>query len=71
MVRLLPALAAALLLAGPVHAQEVRPGDDFDAFANGDWYRDTALPDGQLSYGTTARLRERAPFARWVDVPLT
>jgi putative endopeptidase len=46
------ALAAATASAAP----PVRPGDDFDAFANGQWARSTALPAGQSSYGPTAML---------------
>lgn len=49
-----------VLLASPALAQELRPGADFDAWANADWYRTTTLPEGQLSYGTTPLLRERA-----------
>ncbi|HWC56423.1 MAG TPA: M13 family metallopeptidase, partial [Sphingomicrobium sp.] len=37
-------------------APQVRAGDDFDAFANGEWTRSTALPAGQSSYGPTAML---------------
>jgi endothelin-converting enzyme/putative endopeptidase len=35
----------------------VRPGDDFYAYANGDWLKATALPAGQSAYGSGAMLR--------------
>ncbi|MBL0967598.1 MAG: M13 family metallopeptidase [Brevundimonas sp.] len=54
------ALISAALLAGPAPAQELRPGADFDAFANADWYRTTPMPEGEAALGTTALLRERA-----------
>ena len=54
------ALISAALLAGPAPAQELRPGADFDAYANADWYRATPMPEGEASLGTTALLRERA-----------
>lgn len=49
------ALAAATASAAP----PIRAGDDFDAFANGEWTRATALPAGQSSYGPTAMLIAR------------
>ena len=57
---LLSTVMAAALLAPPATGQEARPGADFDAYANADWYRATPMPDGEASLGTTALLRERA-----------
>ncbi len=36
----------------------VRPGDDFYRYANGDWLKNTPLPEGRASYDTTAMLRD-------------
>lgn len=37
----------------------VRPGDDFDRYANGAWTSATVLPAGQSSFGPTAMLQAR------------
>ncbi len=55
----LTACAAALLLAGSAAAQ-VRPGDDFYAYANEAWLKSTPLPAGRASLDTTAMLRDEA-----------
>jgi putative endopeptidase len=51
----------------PAHAQTaqaaapaVRPGADFDGYANGAWRATTQLPEGRSSYDTTALLRDMA-----------
>ncbi|MEY4555598.1 MAG: hypothetical protein RL093_717, partial [Pseudomonadota bacterium] len=38
----------------------VRPGVDFDAYANGAWRATAQLPEGRVSYDTTALLRDVA-----------
>src|SRR3954453_16988352 len=61
-------LALAALLASVVSAAaeppsasslplELRPGDDFDRFANASWMSKTAIPAGEQSFGPTAMLR--------------
>lgn len=37
----------------------VAPGDDFFAFANGGWYKATAIPEDRASYGATAIVYDR------------
>ena len=53
---ILVAMALCLSCVGPAHAQEgadsgvdtaIRPGDDFFAYANGAWLRDTPIPAGK------------------------
>jgi predicted metalloendopeptidase len=57
------ALAAGLTLGGAVGAEpaspasDVRPGDDFYAYANADWLKATTLPAGRSTYTTGAMLR--------------
>jgi hypothetical protein len=41
----------------------ILPGDDFLAYANGSWLRDTSIPPDRSSFGTFAQLRERAADA--------
>jgi putative endopeptidase len=64
-------VAAALLLAGGLQAQtlgvdttgfdrSVRPQDDFFAFVNGSWVRNTPIPQDRASYGSSAILSERS-----------
>ncbi|MDB5678823.1 M13 family metallopeptidase [Sphingomonas bacterium] len=56
-------LMAGLMLAGTALAaaldvdRSVRPGDDFYAYANGDWLRTTRLPEGVAKIDTSAMLR--------------
>lgn len=51
-----PAFAAAPQVVAPV----VRPGADFDGYANGAWRATAQLPEGRSSYDTTALLRDVA-----------
>ena len=54
---------AGVLAANPTRAATpevdvaVRPGDDFNAYANGPWIRATPLPEGLAIYGPTSMLR--------------
>jgi putative endopeptidase len=57
------ALAAGTAFAVPLPATSespaVRPGDDFDRYANSAWMSTTALPPAETSYGPTAMLKAR------------
>ncbi len=55
------ALTAGHALAGTVARTQdidssIRPGDDFYHYANGNWLKTTALPDGVSAYGSSAML---------------
>ena len=39
--------------------RSVAPGDDFFAFANGGWYKTTAIPEDRAAYGATTLVEER------------
>lgn len=51
-------LAGAALTLPAAAATDVAPGDDFSRFANGDWERATAIPDGYNAWGARAQLRQ-------------
>jgi predicted metalloendopeptidase len=57
-------LSAGAALAVPVLTDRVdptvRPGDDFDRYANGAWTSATVLPAGQSSFGPTVMLQARS-----------
>ena len=55
---------AAALALPPAQADDhaataaVRAGDDFWRYANGDWERDARIPEGHVSWGARAQLRD-------------
>jgi len=53
-----PAKSSGLDVAGM--DRSVKPGDDFNAFANGGWIRNTAIPPDRSSYGVFSILDEKA-----------
>nr|WP_246048046.1 hypothetical protein [Hankyongella ginsenosidimutans] len=38
----------------------VKPGDDFNLYANGVWMKNTKIPDDRASYGAFVALREKS-----------
>jgi predicted metalloendopeptidase len=40
----------------------VKPGDDFFAYANGDWLKATAIPAGKNRYGARNEIEEKAKY---------
>lgn len=56
------ALAGPVILSADTQAVDasVRPGDDFDGYANGVWLKTTPMPEGRSTYDTTAMLRLEA-----------
>lgn len=57
---LLVALAVAPAACGAADLPELRPGQDFYAYANAAWLRTTSIPDGRDSIDTSEELRQRA-----------
>ena len=39
--------------------RSVAPGDDFFAFANGAWYKATAIPEDRAAFGVSAIVYDR------------
>ncbi|MBS0473007.1 MAG: M13 family metallopeptidase [Proteobacteria bacterium] len=63
----LPLVCAAAFAAVPEHGVQlsnmdaaVRPGDDFNRYANGGWMKTAVIPDDQASWGSFATLRDTA-----------
>ncbi|HEY0105106.1 MAG TPA: M13 family metallopeptidase [Rhizomicrobium sp.] len=66
----LPFLAAAALAAMPAEPEHgvqranmdvsVRPGDDFNLYANGAWIKSAVIPPDQSSWGSFSTLRDKA-----------
>src|SRR3954465_14149305 len=54
----LPAKSSGLDVAGM--DKSIKPGDDFNAYANGSWIRNTAIPPDRSSYGVFTILAEKA-----------
>lgn len=62
------ALLSTAAFAGPVIVSRevqdagpsVKPGDDFDGYANGAWLRTAAMPEGRSTYDTSFMLRTEA-----------
>src|ERR1700742_2487632 len=53
-----PAKSSGLDVAGM--DKSVKPGDDFNAYANGSWIRNTPIPPDRSSYGVFVILDEKA-----------